>query len=93
MKARQKDNALQVVRYCLNISDCRRVQILRFFGEEFESHNCHKLCDNCANEQPLSEKDMTSEANDILDLVRLLADNDRVTMNYAMEVFRGEILP
>ena len=36
-----------VLQYCENQMDCRRSQILQFFGEVFDRERCNKTCDNC----------------------------------------------
>ena len=45
------ENLNQMVRYCENISDCRRMQQLQYFGEAFDTSKCGEmrqtLCDNC----------------------------------------------
>ena len=45
------DNLWQMVRYCENISDCRRMQQLQYFGEVFDTSKCGEMrltkCDNC----------------------------------------------
>ena len=45
------DNLWQMVRYCENISDCRRKQQLQYFGEVFDTSKCGEMkltkCDNC----------------------------------------------
>ncbi len=33
-------------KYCTNITTCRRVQILSYYGENYEG-NCNNTCDNC----------------------------------------------
>ena len=38
-------------------SMCRRKYILHYFGEEFDSVNCNKMCDNCKNPKPTTEGD------------------------------------
>ena len=45
------DNVNQVAYFCTNNAECRRVQILRYFGENFDSTECKRnpvtSCDNC----------------------------------------------
>lgn len=36
-KDRNRDNLRGVVQYCMNTTDCRRTQILQYFGENFDS--------------------------------------------------------
>ena len=46
------DNLFRVVQYCENITDCRRAQLLHYFGETtFDASDCAEkadtVCDNC----------------------------------------------
>ncbi|KAL1745446.1 P-loop containing nucleoside triphosphate hydrolase protein, partial [Schizophyllum fasciatum] len=68
--ARQEEALRAVILYCNDISQCRRVHILRFFGETFEQNTCKKMCDNCANPVPLEDEDMTSEARSFVSFVQ-----------------------
>ncbi|MDQ3141746.1 MAG: RecQ family ATP-dependent DNA helicase, partial [Bacteroidota bacterium] len=36
-------------------SVCRRKFVLHYFGEEFMSEDCKRMCDNCRNPKPLQE--------------------------------------
>ena len=47
VKEGQKFNLRQVITFCENVIDCRRKQVLHYFGEEFDPVNCNKTCDNC----------------------------------------------
>ena len=48
--------------YCVNEVECRRVLLLRYFGEEFSPEQCRGTCDNCRRTQRLSWVDMTPHA-------------------------------
>lgn len=46
-KERQLEMLNRVVAYSENRHDCRRVEVLRYFGEEFDQAQCNDGCDNC----------------------------------------------
>lgn len=47
----RNQNLNDVAYYCANNVECRRVQVLRYFGEVFDARNCwmnrDAVCDNC----------------------------------------------
>ncbi|KAI0933765.1 hypothetical protein AcV5_010489 [Taiwanofungus camphoratus] len=87
----QADALRRVVEYCQNNVDCRRVQVLGYFGETFDRRECHKGCDNCRNEEGIEEQDVTVSAMDLIKLAQnmLSGGNQRVTRNQLKETFRG----
>ncbi|KAL8293156.1 hypothetical protein RQP46_000850 [Phenoliferia psychrophenolica] len=88
-KENNKDNVRRVVQYCINEADCRRMQVLAYFGETFDPRDCHKTCDNCATPGGGKPKsDLSDVAKDAVGLVRSIED-DKVTMIYAVDVFYG----
>ena len=46
-KERQRNSLSEVLRFCINKTDCRRTQVLSFFGERFDSSECRGGCDVC----------------------------------------------
>ena len=94
------DNLWNMVRYCENISDCRRVQQLQYFGEVFDSSKCGEMrntrCDNCnMMEQSSIEKiDITDIAKSVLTAVHRLSQSTRFaqrnfTLNHLVDIWRG----
>lgn len=69
-KSRQHILLNKVVAFCLNQTDCRRVQILSYFGETFSRKDCSAKCDNCMRSQSIEMVDFTPFAMAILHLVK-----------------------
>ncbi|KAF8185054.1 ATP-dependent DNA helicase [Mycena galopus ATCC 62051] len=87
---RQEQAVRAVVRYCENDSECRRTQILRHFGENFDEKDCHGQCNNCANKGLLVVEDFTKEAQTVLSLVQSLQrGHENVTVDHCRNIFKG----
>ncbi|KAI1334754.1 hypothetical protein F5Y15DRAFT_400252 [Xylariaceae sp. FL0016] len=69
-KERQRNMLNTVTAFCDNQSDCRRVEILRYFGEAFNKDQCHATCDNCKSQDVFEVKDFTEYAVAALETVR-----------------------
>ncbi|GAA5871760.1 hypothetical protein JCM8547_008135 [Rhodosporidiobolus lusitaniae] len=88
-KDHNRANLRRVVQYCMNESDCRRSQVLQYFGENFPREMCHKTCDNCVAPKNLEERDVGELGRDAVGLVKEMQMDKGVTMLYAIDVFRG----
>ncbi|KAI0812985.1 P-loop containing nucleoside triphosphate hydrolase protein [Xylaria sp. FL0064] len=69
-KARQGNLLEKVIAFCNNQTDCRRVEILRYFGELFPKAKCNASCDNCEASTILQMVDFTQYAIAALKLVQ-----------------------
>ncbi|KAI0459259.1 hypothetical protein F5B21DRAFT_456036 [Xylaria acuta] len=76
-KERQRNMLGVVAAFCDNQSDCRRVEILRYFGETFSKAQCNATCDNCMSKDQFEQKDFTKYALAVLEIVR---STGRVTL-------------
>lgn len=90
------DNLYRMSQYCDNRTDCRRTQILEYFGQVFDRQKCinssmKTICDNCkalqANEFKLV--DITEEATVICRGVQRIAANEDVTLVHLSDILKG----
>lgn len=86
-KDRQKEMLNRVVMFCENTRDCRRSQLLHYFGENFPKGKCGKTCDNCTNAFPHDTEDRTEIAKAILEAVMYYK---RLTMIQCTDVLQGK---
>jgi ATP-dependent DNA helicase RecQ len=78
-----KTKTNQMMRFCQS-TDCRRKELLRYFGEIAISKHCH-TCDNCLDE--VEQVDATITAQKILSCVYRLKQN--LGIRTVIEVLRG----
>lgn len=74
VKNEQRQMLDAMVRFCENRIDCRRVQLLQYFGETFKSEECGK-CDTCNSNNTYEERDFSSEARKVISLVSKVDGN------------------
>ncbi|EGC37811.1 hypothetical protein DICPUDRAFT_5670, partial [Dictyostelium purpureum] len=82
-----KTNLNKMVSYCENDTDCRRSLQLSYFGEKFDKSKCGKTCDNCSLDSPISEKDVTQEAKEIVKIVEKVGNTE--TLTTIVQILRG----
>lgn len=68
-KERQRVMLHRMVDFCENQRDCRRTEVLRYFGETFDPGHCGKTCDNCKNDSKFDLTDFTVYAVAALQIV------------------------
>jgi bloom syndrome protein len=99
VRANHVQKLRDVVAYCENEHECRKKQLLNYFGETFDVRHCRNTCDNCRNrnlvstsataEHPQREwKDVTARAREIIELTRSI-ERKQVTIAQCIEVYRG----
>ncbi|KAI2886947.1 hypothetical protein CBS147343_3097 [Aspergillus niger] len=91
-KNRQRQMLHNVVQYCENRSDCRRVQILAYFNEYFRRQDCNASCDNCKSDSVFELHDFSHYAASAIKVVRYFQSiEDKVTLSYCVNIFRGSV--
>ncbi|KAJ6261087.1 ATP-dependent DNA helicase hus2/rqh1 [Drechslerella dactyloides] len=78
----------QVQLYCENKIDCRRVAVLKYFGEKFSKADCNKTCDNCSSNKTYTHRPVTTEAKAIMQIVMGARDRS-LTIAMLTDVYRG----
>lgn len=73
----------------MNTTDCRRSQVLNYFGEQFDPQLCGGACDTCAAGPQTQAVDVSDYAKTAVALVRDLVDRDKITLVHCVDVFRG----
>ena len=87
-KDRQKKMLSSIISYCDNKWDCRRAQVLHYFGEQFSKEDCAETCDNCISKVVFETKDATAEAVAAMKIVSRVQD-DKVTLLHCVDLLRG----
>nr|XP_027810919.1 Bloom syndrome protein isoform X2 [Marmota flaviventris] len=69
------NNLYSMVHYCENITECRRIQLLAYFGENgFNPDFCKKYpdvsCDNCCKTKDYKTRDVTDDVKNIVSFVQ-----------------------
>jgi len=81
----------QMVDYCEEEFECRRVTALSYFDESFKKEDCHYMCDNCNKRLYCENKDVTKECKIILGLLNLLTKNHyQFTANQISDYLKGK---
>ncbi|XP_078539073.1 recQ-like DNA helicase BLM isoform X2 [Lissotriton helveticus] len=74
-KSTHYNNLYSMVHYCENVVDCRRTQLLSYFGENnFNPNFCKEhpdvMCDNCCGKKNYTSRNVTDEVKNILRFVQ-----------------------
>ncbi|XP_072201596.1 recQ-like DNA helicase BLM [Excalfactoria chinensis] len=69
------NNLYSMVHYCENVVDCRRIQLLAYFGEtDFNPNFCKDhpevICDNCSRKKDYKSRNVTEEVKSIIRFVQ-----------------------
>ena len=78
----------RMVQYCENKSDCRRVELLTYFGERFRKEDCGHTCDNCNSDSVFETQDVSGLAKAAVNVVKHLHKDDVTVLN-CVDVLRG----
>ena len=91
------NNLDQMVKYCEEMSECRRVMQLQYFGEAFDRNQCGVMkgmeCDNCIKRDKgdIQSRDITDMSKSLVGAVTRMERgvSNRFTALQLVEVWRG----
>ncbi|OAQ72477.1 RecQ family ATP-dependent DNA helicase [Pochonia chlamydosporia 170] len=89
-KERQMVMLNRVTAFCDNKSDCRRTEVLRYFGEDFVPSQCQKACDNCQAGLIFEQQDFSTFA---IAAIRVVQVQQRLTANQCADILLGKKYP
>lgn len=85
-KERQLAMLSKVTAFCDGQEECRRVAVLRYFGEQFSAAQCNKTCDNCLNGGVFEQQDWSEYAAAAIQAIR---SNERLTITQCADILLG----
>ncbi|RXN21309.1 Bloom syndrome -like protein [Labeo rohita] len=104
-KATHINNLHSMVHFCENVAECRRIQLLAYFGEHtFNTSFCKEhpevICDNCARPHKYKSRNVTEDVKKIVKFVQencekvgnrygKSAQQNRLTLNMLVDIFLG----
>ena len=81
----------QMVNYCEEELECRRVLALEYFDEKFESKDCNSMCDNCKKQFACIKKDCTKICLIILNFIKNCSDKMlKITLIQSIDYLIGK---
>ncbi|KAI1067977.1 hypothetical protein LB507_004706 [Fusarium sp. FIESC RH6] len=89
-KERQMSMLNRVTAFCDNKSDCRRTEILRYFGEDFSPAECNKSCDNCRAGLTFEQQDFSEYA---IAAIKVIQAQNRITAVQCSDILLGKKYP
>ena len=85
------ENLYRMVQYCENEADCRRVQVLAYFAEQFDVKECRDgstPCDNCRSHVPFHSEDVTGLVRTIVQSIQSIR-RDKFTLVQILDALKG----
>ncbi|KAK8925332.1 ATP-dependent DNA helicase hus2/rqh1 [Metarhizium anisopliae] len=89
-KERQMVMLNRVTAFCDNKSDCRRTEVLRYFGEDFVPSQCQKSCDNCRAGLVFEQQDFSEYA---IAAIQVVHTQRRLTASQCADILLGKKSP
>ncbi|KAA8627794.1 hypothetical protein SMACR_04895 [Sordaria macrospora] len=89
-KERQKHMLNMVVNYCESQHTCRREEVLRYFGEEFDFRKCKDGCDNCRYGRITKSTEMRDFTEIALATIEVVKSQKTLTLGKLCDILMGK---
>lgn len=89
-KDRQMEMLNRVASFCDNQWDCRRTEVLRYFGEDFSAAQCQKNCDNCQSGKVFEQRDFSDCARSAIRVIQLHEKRTKLTGSQCADYLLGK---
>ncbi|KAK2922869.1 hypothetical protein FoTM2_017108 [Fusarium oxysporum f. sp. vasinfectum] len=89
-KERQMTMLNRVTAFCGNKPDCRRVEIIRYFGEDLSVEQCRKTCDSCKTGLIFGQREFSEYA---IAAIRVVQAQRRITAVQCADILMGRKYP
>ncbi|XP_025202849.1 ATP-dependent DNA helicase Q1-like [Melanaphis sacchari] len=84
-------NLYSMIKYCLNVKECRRKLISAHFDESWESNDCNAMCDNCCNSKTVKSICINKYCMDIYSILNAAIENDvKFTSQMLLDTWYGK---
>lgn len=87
-----RENVYTMVRYCVEVRECRRVMFLRHFGEKQQNIRCHDgICDNCRIKGSVKDIDITVHLKNIYKILAAASEaKEQLTAAKLIDAWMGK---
>jgi RecQ family ATP-dependent DNA helicase len=86
---RQLEMLNKVVTFCENLHLCRRVEILRYFGEHFSEQLCNRRCDNCRSGRINEEFELQDLSEYAVAAIQIIKQKRSLTLGQLTSALMG----
>ncbi|XP_025418873.1 ATP-dependent DNA helicase Q1-like [Sipha flava] len=84
-------NLYSIIKYCLNVKECRRKLIASHFDESWESTDCNAMCDNCSNPKTVKPICINQYCTDIYKILNASIEYDtKFTAQMLLDTWYGK---
>ena len=83
----------EMIDFCEETCECRRVIALKYFDEVFDRKNCNRMCDNCKKNISCEARNVINECVVVVEFINnCTCENIEITLCYSVDYLRGKAM-